>query len=237
MELIRRVGHGGNRISELFTSKVRGNEANIVDDAYHGAQHGGERFPQLNRAPDEDRVRLAGHFAKGVGAEIVDRADHIVELHENSAPDDTEDEGAPESTNESLNSLLWGQFDEWSTSKELAPDVGEAIVADDQRCRNPEPDQAFEDVIHNEVTAETDKTMSIAVHDLPTNDSAPREDDDQKTHMHPAEQAKLLLQVPFLQRHHEAHKANDVEDETDHSMIRSEGQELRIGENNMLCRI
>lgn len=32
------------------------------------------------------------------------------------------------------------------------PDVGKNIVTYDEGCGDPEPDEAFEDIIHNEVT-------------------------------------------------------------------------------------
>ena len=52
--------------------------------------------------------------------------------------------------------------------------------------------------------------------------------------MNPTEQAKLLLQISFLQRHHETHKSNRIQSETDHTMIGCERQQLRIGKDHML---
>ena len=52
--------------------------------------------------------------------------------------------------------------------------------------------------------------------------------------MNPTEQAELLLQISFLQRHHETHEANRVQSETDYAMIGCERQQLRISENHML---
>ena len=42
--------------------------------------------------------------------------------------------------------------------------------------------------------------------------------------MNPTEKAKLLLQISFLQRHHEAHKSNRIQSETDHTVIGCERQ-------------
>ena len=52
--------------------------------------------------------------------------------------------------------------------------------------------------------------------------------------MNPTEQAKLLLQISFLQRHHETHESDCIQSETDHTMISCERQQLRIGEDHML---
>ena len=52
--------------------------------------------------------------------------------------------------------------------------------------------------------------------------------------MNPTEQAKLLFQISFLQRHHETHESNRIQSETDHTMIGCERQQLRIGEDHML---
>lgn len=52
--------------------------------------------------------------------------------------------------------------------------------------------------------------------------------------MDPAEQAELLLQVSTLERQDETDEANQVQRETDESVIRGEGRQLSVGENNML---
>jgi len=64
----------------------------------------------------------------------------------------------------------------------------------------------------------------------------PREDDDEQAHVNPTEQAKLLFEITLLQRHDEAHKANSVKHEADHTVVGSEWKELGIGENDMLER-
>jgi hypothetical protein len=52
--------------------------------------------------------------------------------------------------------------------------------------------------------------------------------------MNPTEQAKLLLQISFLQRHHETHESDRIQSETDYTMIGCKRQQLRIGEDHML---
>ena len=81
------------------------------------------------------------------------RTDHVVKPHEVSPPDHAEDEGTPECTDESLDSFLWRELDQWGTTESDTPDVGKHIVADDQRGRYKEPNQSFEDVVYDEVAA------------------------------------------------------------------------------------
>ena len=90
---------------------------------------------------------------EGAHAEVIHGADHIVKAHEICSPNEAEDDGAEERADESLYRLLWGEFDEGSATKRDAPDVGEDVVTDDERGGNPEPDEALEDVVHDEVTA------------------------------------------------------------------------------------
>lgn len=79
------------------------------------------------------------------------RADHEVKPDEVCTPDDAENNRTPESSNESFHGLLWGEFDEWSATEGNPPDVCENIVANNQRSRYPEPDQAFQNIIHDEM--------------------------------------------------------------------------------------
>lgn len=81
------------------------------------------------------------------------RTDHVVEPSEVGTPCDAENDGAKERSNETLDGLLRRQCDERRTSESDTPDVGKDVVADDQGSRHPEPDEAFEDVVDNEVTA------------------------------------------------------------------------------------
>lgn len=63
----------------------------------------------------------------------------------------------------------------------------------------------------------------------------PREHNDEETHVHPAEETELRLEIALLQRHHEAHKSNDIEGEADHAMVGGEWEELGVREHNMLA--
>ena len=84
-------------------------------------------------------------------AEVVNGADHIVEAHEVGAPEETEDERTEERADESLDCLLGRQLDEGGASNSDTPDVGEDVVADDERRGNPEPDDTLQDVVDDEV--------------------------------------------------------------------------------------
>jgi len=70
----------------------------------------------------------------------MDRANHIVEAHEKATPAKCENYGAEESTNEAFHRLLRRQFDERCTPESYTPNVSKDVVANDKRCRNPEPD-------------------------------------------------------------------------------------------------
>lgn len=83
----------------------------------------------------------------------MDRTDHIVETHEVTSPHHAEDESAPECTNETFDSFFRRQLDQRGTAKSDTPDVGEHIVANDQRGRDKEPDQSFKDIVNDEVAA------------------------------------------------------------------------------------
>lgn len=54
--------------------------------------------------------------------------------------------------------------------------------------------------------------------------------------MDPAEQTKLLLEVTTLERQHKAHEANQVQRETDETVVRRERRKLCIREHDMLQR-
>lgn len=83
----------------------------------------------------------------------MDGANHVVPPHEECSPDNTKDKCAPERANKSFNSLLWREGDQRGSAEELAPNVCEDVVADDERCWNPKPDQTFENVVDDEVTS------------------------------------------------------------------------------------
>ena len=62
----------------------------------------------------------------------------------------------------------------------------------------------------------------------------PGENDNEEAHVHPTEKAKLLLEIPLLQRHDKAHEADDIKGEADHAMVGCEWRKLGVGEDNML---
>ena len=80
------------------------------------------------------------------------RTDHIIKPCKIRSPEDTKNHGAEEGANESLKCLLWGEFDERGATDGYAPDIGKDIVTDNKGRGNPEPYEAFENIVHNEVT-------------------------------------------------------------------------------------
>jgi len=109
-------------------------------EAYHNRRDQSERSPQRHLFPDEDWVRLALDGVPCAHSQIMDRANHIIEAHEEATPAKCENYGAEESTNEAFHSLLRRQFDERRAPKGYAPNISKDIVANDKRRRNPEPD-------------------------------------------------------------------------------------------------
>ena len=98
--------------------------------------------------------------APGTDAEVLDRADHVVEAHEVGTPEETENERAEERADEALDGLLWRECNEGGAANGDTPNIGEDVVADDKGGRNPEPNETLKDVVHNEVAEGT--TMSEA---------------------------------------------------------------------------
>lgn len=83
----------------------------------------------------------------------MDGADHVAESHKICSPEHGEDDGAEESANKAFNGLLGRELDQRSSANGLTPNVGKAIIANDERCGDPEPDEAFQDVVDDEMTA------------------------------------------------------------------------------------
>ena len=79
------------------------------------------------------------------------RADHIIEPSKVHPPTNREQDSAEECADETLDRLLRAKTDEWCTPDAHAPDVREDVIADDKRRRYPEPDQTFENVVHDKV--------------------------------------------------------------------------------------
>jgi hypothetical protein len=108
-------------------------------------------MPNPHFSPYEHRIRSASDGAPRADAEVPDGADHIIVPHEEHPPTEREDDSAPKRAHEPLHRLFRRQLDERRAPEGDAPDVGEHVVADDERGWDPEPDQAFEDVIDDEV--------------------------------------------------------------------------------------
>lgn len=125
--------------------------------------------PDRPLAPDEDVTRCARHLRERVLAEIVDRADHVVESHEECAPDKPEDDRGEKCTDKPFHGLLGRELDEWCTAKRdsckvtvrlrggtrtkkgLAPDVCKDVIANDQRSGNPEPNETLKNIVDDEM--------------------------------------------------------------------------------------
>ena len=183
-----------------------------------------ERTSDCVFTPYEDRVELALNVGEDVCAEVTSRADHVVETHEEGAPlvvsyeewgtySQTKDQGADEGTDETLHRLFRTQLDERGASERLSANVGHDVVADYQRSGDEEPDQAFENVVDDEVT---------------------RDDNHQQGHVDPTEEGKLLTKVLLLEVGDETDKADDVEHESDEAVVLGKWQEVGIDKDNVL---
>lgn len=161
----------------------------------------------------EGRVRLALEAGEDVGAEVVDRADEVLGAHQHvgqqAAPDDGHEPGA----DEALDGLLGGELNQLGAAEGDAADVGEDVVADDERGGQEEPDHALEDVVHDEVGLD---------------------DDEVEGHVGPGEVGELELEVAGLEVGDEEDEADDVEDEADEAVVGGERQEDAVDEDDVL---
>jgi hypothetical protein len=160
----------------------------------------------------------------------VDGTDHIIKLGKIRSPKDTKQHSAEESPNEAFKRLLWGKLNKWGTTDGDPPDIGKNIVANDEGCWNPKPDEAFEDIIHNEVT---ESGVLTKITDVKCG-IVPRNHNEKQTHMNPAKEAKLLLKISLLKRHDKAHEADRIKREANNTMVGSERKQLSVSENDML---
>lgn len=88
----------------------------------------------------------------------MDGTNHIVELTAERAPHDGEDDRAQECADEALDGLLWGELDERRATHGDTADVRKDVVADDEARGDEEPDETFENIVHDKV-AETARQM------------------------------------------------------------------------------
>lgn len=123
----------------------------------------------------------------------MDRTAHIAEPHEVRPPDHTEDKSAPECTDESLDGLFRRELDQRGTTEGDTPDIGKHIIAYNQRGRDKEPDQSLKDIVDDEVAT---KWFRATSHSGTT--FLPGHHDQKQTHMNPAKEAKLLLEITPL---------------------------------------
>jgi hypothetical protein len=77
--------------------------------------------------------------------------DHVVELAEECAPHDGEDDCAQERADETLNCLLWREFDKRGAAHGDTTNIRKNVVADDERRGDKEPDETFKNVVYDEV--------------------------------------------------------------------------------------
>lgn len=93
------------------------------------------------------------------------------------------------------------------------PNVCRNVIHNDQRGRHPEPDDTFEDIVDDEVTADNDK---------------------KETHVDPAEKTELASKLVTFQVGHESYESQDVKHEGDEAMVSGEGDEVSIDEDDVL---
>lgn len=74
---------------------------------YGGLEKLGDRCPELPFFPEEDGIGAAGDTAPCTHAEIVYRAYHVIELHEERTPGQREQNSSDEGTDETFLCLLW----------------------------------------------------------------------------------------------------------------------------------
>jgi hypothetical protein len=78
--------------------------------------------------------------------------DHVIEPREIRAKEDTKNHGAEECANETLKSLFWRELDKRGAANGNTPNIGKDVVTYNEKCWDPKPDEAFENIIHDEVT-------------------------------------------------------------------------------------
>ena len=103
--------------------------------------------------------------------------DEVFIPHEQIRETIAEQNGEDPRAEEALERLLGGQLDQLRASEGDAADVGEDVVCDDKGGRREEPDEPFEDVVHDEVGLD---------------------DEQEERHVCPGEHGELELVMPLL---------------------------------------
>ena len=111
------------------------------------------RRPDLPISPYEYGIGSTFHRTPCTNAQVVHRADHILETHEIRAPQDTKDNSTPESADEAFDCFFWGEFDEGGVPESGPPDISEYVVANYDRRGDPEPNESFQNIVDDEVAA------------------------------------------------------------------------------------
>lgn len=151
--------------------------------------------------------------AQGVSKCQLTTSHQVVEALEEGSPSIREEHGDDESADKALHRLLGTEADKRRLAKHHSADVCENVVADDQARRHVEPNQAFEDVVHEEMAAD---------------------DDEEERHVDPAEETELLLEILATQIEYKGHKAKAVEHEGEEPVVSCERDEVCIDKDDVL---
>lgn len=99
----------------------------------------------------EHGVGRAMKASPDVCAEVVHRANEVLIAHEDIGEEDAKDDSENPGADETLDGFLGGELDKLSAPESNTAEIGEDVVADDQRNGQEKPDHSFEDVVHDEV--------------------------------------------------------------------------------------
>lgn len=171
----------------------------------------------------------------GFGGAYIDRAGEVAAAHHQVRQGVAKDDGEDPSANKTFDGLLGRKLDELSAAKGDAADVGENIVGDDQGGRQEEPDQAFQNVVHDEVGFDHNN---------------------KERHVRPSKLGELELELPAFEGAHKEDEAfenerqyegpptswtlaaprltNNIEHEADEAVVSGQGQQHLVHKDNML---
>ena len=187
---------GGKETTE--GSDQRGKCCEDEDVELHRSDVIGMRFREDGgrkgvRARDENGVRTAGEAGEDIrakilgqlgesntylGATYVDGANEVLVAHQRVSKKISEEYRKYPGTHKPFHSLLWRKLDQLSASEQYSADVCPDVVGDDKDRGHEEPDHAFKNVIHNEVS---------------------RAGDHEEGHVCPGELSELKAVVPLFQ--------------------------------------
>ncbi|KAJ8126312.1 hypothetical protein O1611_g7326 [Lasiodiplodia mahajangana] len=138
---VRHATVAGDGIAEVlnFESALEARSEEAAEGGYERGKGGEDNGVELHGLGGEGKVGALGQEEQHVGQQ--------------EAPDDGHDPGA----DEALDGLLGRELDQLGAAEGDAADVGEDVVADDERCGQEEPDHALKDVVHDEVGLDDDE--------------------------------------------------------------------------------